>query len=435
MTPIILNCIALCIFSIGTYAIWWDRKNVFNHTLIGFCIVGYIVPCLLVDFDLIVSKEILDLYIKINLIGMLFFMAGLFLGYKWKAVPIVDVVIKFSKVESALFDENFKTRIVKLSTRIFIVSLIVMALCFIAMGYIPMFASDPYSAKQFKGVYQPSYQRVALFFRTAKQFVGLLLPFLAIDVYNNKTVKSILLIGIGIVMIFITMSRGEAISGLLIASSIIVSLKSNRKYFVLYILFLIVVFSLGSSLWTILSIFFPNSGFAVGFESLSPFEAIAAGAPDISDQLGLLTSFVNNHIDFTYGLTFLGGLIPFNFKWNPSVWSIAVLNQNDDISEIASGGLRASVSLWGYFSFGWLGVALVPFISAFFTGYILKKIKNIVAKLKANFNGMIVFCFLVFIYNNIALVYINFYNLSIYSLPAFIFYGYIFYSKKKLSDQ
>ncbi|MBE9585157.1 oligosaccharide repeat unit polymerase [Mucilaginibacter sp. JRF] len=431
MTPIIINCIALCAFSIGTYAIWFDRKNVFNHMLIGFCIVGYIIPCLLVDFDFIVSKEILNLYIKINTIGMVLYMAGLYCGYKWKTVPIVDVVIKFSKFEIATYDENFKNRIVKTSTKIFIASLITMALCFIAMGYIPMFASDPYSAKQFKGIYQPSYQRVALFYRTAKQFVGLLLPFLAIDVYVNKTVKSTLLVGIGIVMIFITMSRGEAISGLLVASSVIIALKGNRKIFLAYILFLVIVFSLGSSLWTILSIFFPNSGFAAGWEDLSPFEAIAAGAPDISDQLGLLTSFVNNHVGYTYGLTFFGGLVPFNFKWNPSVWSIAILNQNDDISEIASGGLRASVSLWGYFSFGWLGVVLVPFISAFFTGYIIKKIKNIVNKLKADFNGMIVFCFLVFIYNNIALVYINFFNLSIYSLPAFIFYAYIFYSKKK----
>lgn len=428
--PIILNCIALCIFSIGTYFVWWDRRNVMNHLLIGFCIIGYIIPSAILSYDLLYDKDIIDLFIKLNVIGVCFFIIGIFLGYKWKTVPIVDSVIRFSRIEDALYQEDFGEKVLAFASRVYVISLITMLICFIFMGYIPMFASDPYMAKQFKGVYQPSYVRVALFYRTAKEFVGLLLPFLVIDLYINRTVKSAVLTASGIIIIFVTMSRGEAITGLLLALSIIVSLKRGKLFFLGYIIFVVVVFSLGSGLWALLSFLFPNSGFVTGFEGLNGLEAIASGAPDISDQLTLLTSFVNNHIDYTYGMTFLGGLIPFNFKWNPSVWTLSIINQKDDISEIASGGLRVPLSLWGYFSYGWVGVAVIPFISAFFTGYVIKNIKIIAGKIKANFNGMIIFYILIFVYNNIALVFVNFVNISIYSLPAFLFYGYIFYSKR-----
>lgn len=431
--PIILNCIALCILSIGTYLIWWDKRNVPNHMLIGFCIVGYIIPTFILDFSFFADQNILDLFIKINIIGTFFFVAGLFLGYKWQQVPIVDSVMKFSRIEQSLDIDYFETKILKVSTRIFIISLTVMWLCFLFMGFIPMFASDPYAAKQFKGVYQQNYQHVALFYRTANQFVSLLLPFLVLDIYTNKSTKSIILVTIAVVTIFITMSRGAAVSGLLIATSIIVSLRSGRFTFIGYIVLVIVIFSLGSGLWTILALVFPNSAFGqIGDnQTVDMLQSIASGAPDLTDQLGLLSAFVNNHIDYTYGVTFFGGLIPFNFKWNPSVWSLTVLNQNNDISEISSGGLRVTIPLWGYFSFGWVGVGVIPFISAFFTGYITKRIKNITHKLKANFKGYIIFYFLLFAYYNIALVFTNFFNLSIYSLPAFVFYTYVFYRKKE----
>ena len=432
---VFLNCVALCIYTLGTYFVWWDRKNVTNQFLIGFCIIGYIIPTLILDFDLLADSSVVKLYAYINILGSVFFIAGLFFGFKWERVIIVDSVLKLSQVKIGIKDNELSYRMLNAAVKIYSISLVVMALCFVAMGFVPMFASDPYLAKQFKGMYQPSYQHVALFYRTAKQFIELLMPFIIIDFYVNKKIKSFILILIGIILVFITMSRSETVTGLLTTISIIISMRRGKTFFAFYIIFLVVFFSFGSSFWSVLAYFFPNSGFANIVSTDTVAETIAAGAPDIPDQLQLLGAFVNNHASFTYGLTFIGGLIPFNFKWNPAVWTLMVSNQTDDISGLSSGGLRLPVSLWGYFSFGWIGVCVIPFISAFFTGYIVKKIRRIIELLKPDFKGLTIFYFLVFMYLNLTTIFTEFYKISIYSFPAFIFFGLVMYKPYKVEGQ
>ncbi|MFC4142198.1 O-antigen polymerase [Pedobacter mendelii] len=303
------------------------------------------------------------------------------------------------------------------------------------MGFLPMFAADPYSAKQFKGIYNIRYHDVAFFYRTSKQLIQLLMPFLIISFFDKKSKNILLLIVIGVILIAVSLSRSEAVTGLILIFSIIIALKKSKKVFIYYLLSLIFVYSLGSSFWIIASVYFPKAGYVHEIDNLSIGYAIASGAPDIPDQLSFLEAFNSNHIDFTYGLTFVGGLIPFNFKWNPSVWTLLVVNDTDDISEIASGGLRLPVSLWGYVSFGWLGVIVVPFFSAFLIGYITKKIKSIVNKLPADANGYLIFYWLVFLYLNIGIVFTSFYTLSIYFLPGFVFYAMVNYFIKKTNPK
>src|ERR1700730_1020579 len=140
---IFLNCVSLCLFSLGTYFIWWDKKNIFNHFSIGFCVIGFIIPSIIIDFDSFADTEIIKLYAYINIIGALFYTAGLILGYKWRRIAIVDTVMRFSAVEQGLQSDSFEAKILYVSKRIFIVSLILMTLCFLYMGYLPIFAADP----------------------------------------------------------------------------------------------------------------------------------------------------------------------------------------------------------------------------------------------------------------------------------------------------
>lgn len=427
----IIICITLCTFALGTYIIWFDKKNVFNHILIGLCFVAYIIPVCIFDFNDFVKPEIVKLYVYINLLGAIFFILGLVLGYKWEKITMVNTVMRFSLVEQAIHSDSFEKNVLFSSRRIFIVCLIIMTSCFMYMGYLPMFAADPYSAKQFKGIYQPRYQHVALFYRTSKQFIQLLLPFFLIEYYDKRKLSTLFLIICGLLLVVVSLSRSETVTGLILITSIIVSMKNSKKAFTLYIIIIIVFFSIGSSFWVIASYYFPNSGFISFTEGQTAADAIASGAPDILDQLGFLEAFVKNHVNYTYGLTFVGGLIPFNFKWNPSVWTLMVSNNTNDISEISSGGLRLSTAMWGYVCFGWFGVVTVPFFSSLFIGYIIKKIKNIVNKLKAGYKGYFIFYYLVFLYLYIGCIFTDFYRLTIYILPGFIFYGLVLYTNKK----
>jgi hypothetical protein len=426
-------CITLCIFSIGTYFIWFDKKNVFNHMFIGLCFVAYIIPTCIFNFDDFAQPDVIKLYANINLVGVVFFVSGLIIGFKWRRLAVVNAVMRFSLPEEAIYSDSFERNVLYASKRIFIVCLIIMTLCFMYMGYLPMFAADPYSAKQFKGIYQPRYQHVALFYRTSKQFIQLLLPFFLIDFYDKRKLATLIMIIYGMLLVFVSLSRSETVTGFLLIASIIISMKKGRKSFTLYLIFIVVFFSIGSSFWVIASYYFPNSGFISFTEGQTAADAIASGAPDILDQLGFLEAFVRNHVDYTYGLTFIGGLVPFNFKWNTSVWPLMVVNNTNDISEITSGGLRLPISIWGYVCFGWIGVAAVPFLSAFFTGYMIKKIKNIVNKLKPGFKGYFIFYYLVFIFIYVGGIFTDFYRLTIYALPGLIFYGFILYINRNRS--
>ena len=435
MLPSVINGLVLSILQLATYLIWFDRKNIFNHYFIGFSIIGFIIPSFVFELENFADREIINLYFNINLFGTIFYLIGIFLGSKIKQIIIIDSVMKFSLPLEAFKKSGFKSTFQKLIKFIFLASLAIMILCFLYMGFVPLLAENPYMAKQFKGIYQVKYRHVAFFYRTAKQYVELLMPFLIFSLYTRKRLFDLLLIITTLILIFMTMNRGSMFTGILLSLSIIITLKGNKKVFATYISALIVIFAIGSSLWAILAFLFPNSPFSSWTDGQTIAESIAYGAPDIPDQITLLDAFVNQHNQYTYGLTFIGGLIPFNFPYNPSAWSLRILNDTNDISEIASGGLRIPVTMWGYFSFGWFGVGIIPFISGFLTGYIIKKIKKIINTLSANLDGYSTFYFVVIIYLNIGVIFTEFYKLSIYYFPAFIFYILVILIYKRISGK
>ncbi|MGC8750558.1 O-antigen polymerase [Hydrotalea sp.] len=428
---IFINLLVLIIFQIGTYFIWFDKKNVFNHYYIGFCIAAYVIPSFLIDFYDLADDNIIDLYYKINFVGVLFYIFGILSGYKWKKIAIVDNVMKFRLYNDLVNSNFFYKTIVNTSKQIYLISLIILIICFMYMGFLPIFAEDPYAAKQFKGIYHVRYQHIAFFYRTSKEFIQLLIPILVIDFFNKRKISTFFLIIFGILLVFASLSRGDTVMGLLLSLSIIVTMRRNNSFFVVYIILYVIMFLFGSSFWVIATIFFPNTGFNSLSDNPTILSAIASGAPDIYDHITFLNSFIREHSPFTYGLTFIGGLIPYNFKYNPSSWTLYILNNTNDISDIASGGLRLPVSIWGYVSFGWFGVVLVPFFSAFFTGYIIRKIKYLIYKLKPDANGLIAFYYYVFLYLNIGSIFFQFYRISIYMFPSLFFYFLIIYFIKK----
>jgi hypothetical protein len=303
------------------------------------------------------------------------------------------------------------------------------------MGFIPMFAPDPFLAKFFKGPYQAPYQRVAFLYRTSRQLIELLMPLKVLEIFLKRDLKNITLVLIATVLIAVSLNRGPIASGALVAIAIAVGLKKKNMPFWSFLFFVFVTYGLGSAMYYLILQFFPTDN---GIGNLGTgnniFEAMAYGAPDIPDQLNFLSAYVKAGSKLTYGLTFIGGLIPFNFPWNPAIYTLTVLNDSSDVSEVASGGLRLPVSIWGYVSFGWFGVVAIPFLSAFFTGYITKKIKIVSRDIVANQNGYVTFFMIYFMFSNIALIFTSFEYTTIYLLPAFvIYYVLIKYSKTNLA--
>jgi len=423
--------VTLSIFLIGTYLIWFSKRNIFNHLSIGLCVVAYIVPAFVIDFGDYVNEDIVNLYVSISLVGCLFYVAGLFLGNKWKSLLLVNTVMQFNYFDSIVSNEAGLKKIIRISSIIYIMSLIGIIISFMIMGFVPLFASDPYTAKFFKGQYQAPYQRIAFLYRTSRQLLEMLMPLKVVELFAKFDLKNAILVLTGVILIIVSLNRGPILDGILIAISIVVALKKKNTPFIIFLLIIISSFIIGSSIYYIIGTIYPDSFFGDLAKQNNIFEAIAYGAPDITDQLTFLKAFSDSGNHYTYGLTFIGGLIPFNFPWNPSVYTLTVLNGTNDISDIVSGGLRLPVSLWGYVSFGWIGVMLIPFTSGFLTGYIIKKVKRIVSNLSETPNSNIIFFFIQFAVVYVGSVFTNFYLLSIYALPGFLIYFVLMYYSKK----
>ncbi|MFW0714230.1 O-antigen polymerase [Pedobacter sp. N23S346] len=434
MTEKILVGLSLSTYLIGTYLIWFNKKNIFNHMSIGLCVVAYVIPIFVLNFENYSNAEIWALYAKINIIGCISFIGGLILGYKWKNLTVVDNVIKFQFLKTLYFDDERINKIIRISNRIFLIGIIGVIISYMAMGFIPLFSENPYMAKFFKGQYQAPYQRVAFIYRTARQLIEFLMPLKILEIFLNKKLKDIILVLVAIILIVLSLNRGAVALGVLTAISIIVALKKSNLPFWTFLVLVFITFSVGSGIVYIIGYFFPNLS---GLEGIATgdnfFEAIALGAPDIPDQLGFLSAFLNSGAHYTYGLTFIGGLIPFNFEWNPGIYTLRILNETKDVSEISSGGLRLSPALWGYVSFGWFGVVFLPFFTAFFSGYIIRKMKIILNNLAANRNGYVVFFMVYFMFSSTAQLFTTFYSISIYWLPSFfIFYLLLRVKRKKI---
>ena len=429
----ILVSVSLSIYFIGTYFIWFSKKNIFNHISIGLCLVAYVVPVFVIDFSEYSNSQVWTLYSQINIIGCVTLIIGLFLGYRWRKVVLVDAVIKVSSLKTLYFDNGRVEKILRISNRIFIIGVVGIILSYLIMGFVPLLAADPYMAKFFKGQYQAPYRRVAFIYRTSRQLIEFLMPLKILEIFLKRKLKDIILVLLAIVLIVLSLNRGAIALGVLTAISIVVALKKNNLPFWTFFVLVFLTYTVGSGILYIVAYFFPDaSGLAGVRTGDSFFEAIALGAPDIPDQLGFLSAFVRSGSHSTYGMTFIGGLVPFNFEWNPGIYTLRILNETSDVSEVSSGGLRLTVAMWGYVSFGWFGVVFMPFITAFFTGYIVKQMKIILNNLSANRNGYVVFFMVFFMFSSVAQIFTSFYVTSIYWLPSFFIFYLLLRGRKKL---
>lgn len=396
--------------AIGTYVIWPSRLNVIAHMQLGFVSAAYIIPLLIIGITSFYPDDIVNFYALILFFGSSMYLLGLMLGNKFPLLRLIRFKYSFQTVQ----DNSFNNYILKRTKYIFIFAILGLLISYVVMGFVPAFAQDPIAAKFFRGEYQAPYRRVAVLYRVSHfLIVSLIIVVLAIW-YQTKQKKYLVMAMIAVFLVFISLTRQPALEGFLLFVGIVLCRKKSGV--TPYVFAIVLIYFLGSSSYYIIGkIFNIPSMLSVYANNTSIWWVIASGSPDIQDQLKFLRAFLLNP-QYTYGKTFIGGLVPGNFKWNPHVWSLTVLNGGSDVSNVNSGGLRLPLPIYGYTSFGWLGVFIVPFIS----GMILGNIVRVMQKY-SNSKNVIKLSVLFLFYNVIALPLSEFYKSSMYSIPtAFI---------------
>jgi hypothetical protein len=395
---------ALVLQMVAPYFVWRNRWNVPAHISLGFCVTAYIVPGLLTDVWSQVAPRIVDAYTLINVLGAIAIVTGTLLGSRIR--PSSALINRFLPLFFGHIDRRLRQRV----EWMVIVGVTGMIAAYAIMGFVPMFAENPLTAKQFKGEYYEPYYRVAYLFRFSFSVLVACLPVIFTSWWFFSARRSLFLGLLAAFLIAISLARASTALGIIIFLGILAA--SRPRWFKSYLFFVVIVFPLGSAGYLLL-------GTALGIESLtsfysldSVFDIIASGAPDVSDQLVFLSEFYELNT-YTYGRTFVGGLVPGNYMWNPSVWTLTFNNLGADISETVSGGLRLSVAMWGYASFGWIGAIVVPLLSGLISGFLVSLLKRLPLE-----KSLIGAALVLALYLTLGKQLVEFYMLSIHSLPS-----------------
>lgn len=396
---------ALCLQVLAPYLVWPSRWNIPTHLTTGFCITGYIIPGLFTDVWYGYSDTTVGYYTGINCLGA----ATLCLG---TVIPLFVVNHNYNNPFLKYKNLPVSTEIVtKRVFPIFFAAVIGIYISYVVMGFVPLFADDPFSARQFRGVYREPYYRVAILFRLSFFVISTTMPIMLLAAWENRSKYMFITAFLGAMALFLSLSRSSMATGILFFVGILAASQRSRTPIRWYIVTVIGLFPLASILFYGLGILLKVDAM-VDMYNGSIFDNIAAGSPDISDQLGWLNGFLRGDY-FSYGRTIFGGLVPGNYEWNPAVWTLSYDDIGLDISDMGTGGLRLTPAEWGYANFGWFGVVVLPLISGILNGLMLLHLK----KAEGVLNRM-QFAAALLVYATLGQQIANFYTLSMYSIPA-----------------
>jgi len=398
--------LALSAQLLAPYLVWPNRWNIPTHIAAGFCVTAYVIPGLFTDVWEQVPTSTDTIFLQINLIGALALCIGVVVGGGLARRYNFD-----GKWVAARFSSN-STLLIRRVVIVVTPCVIGMCVAYWIMGFIPMFAEDPFSAKQFKGMYRDMYYRAAYLFRFCFSIIQFSIPLLLIIGLYKRSIYLITLAAAAFIVIFISLARGATATGVLFFLGVLAA--NKRAGLRWYIPLVLLIFPFGSVFYYVLGQVMEVEALRSGYVSESFSEFISAGAPDILDQLTWLHGFVQGDY-FSWGRTIYGGLIPGNYPWNPSVWSLTYNDVGADISESVSGGLRLTTAEWGYANFGWLGVVVIPLLSGLMNGVMLQRLKTLLPRLTV----LQATCALL-VYGTLGNQIVQFYFLSIHNIPAIV---------------
>lgn len=381
-----------------------------QHLGVGGSFVAIVVPAFILQVQDQYPQEIVDLYVQILLVGVLALLPGLILGFMMGKGRTTN--FSFDIMASP----DYELRVISLTKTLLTIGIAGLVISYAVMGFIPLFAADPISAKLFRGPYQAPYLRVAVLYRASFFILSTIIPIAFIIWYKTKKPFFLFSVIAVVVLMAMSLARSGAFSGIILALAIIMSFKSRFTFAVL-MLMLIGIF-IGSAF------FYYIIGVRTFDANVNIWRVLNAGTPDIEDQLNFMIRFQESPV-WTYGRTIYGGLIPGHYQWNPSVYTLNIVAPGIDINEVGSGGLRLPLPMWGYVSFKWIGVVLFSFVTGLMGGFFLQLLKNWIQK----FDSIILRATAVVIFVTVFGNLVNFATFNMYFIPPIVvmlFYMYRF---------
>lgn len=299
------------------------------------------------------------------LAGSIFYSAAFAAGFVSR-MPLKEKCLGFASgwtgsSGSALYRDRLELVILGLG----LTSILLFLVSFSIMGFIPLFTDDPMSAKFMAGKFQEPYRPAAPFYRLALLLVPTVIPFLGIFLIDRRfRLKPlyIILSAALLVLTFFTMRRGILAWPLVSLALVYFIYYKNSRLLPYFLVLYLLIFGFGSAANDII------------MHGRFDLRATVAGVPDIADLAWFFDRFEKNDYPLALGRTIFGGLIPYQYDWNPAVVTKLVIGAS---RTAPTGGFRLPIQVWGYINFGAAGVLIWSVISGFLGGFSLSLTKSV----------------------------------------------------------
>lgn len=366
--------VALLALSCGPVLFWRRRDNIFGYQLVGVFVATLAIPLFLTDTVELNDPGFVRLYATVMSAGAAAYLAGLALGNHLGTRSPRKIPLTFDRPLGAGPVLSFVERRARLLAFVGVGALV---LAYLLLGYVPLLAADRQSAKYGIGLYRAAFARGALVYLFALALASAVLPVMLALYRTRRRSFDLVLAGLLGLGLLVSLSRELAFAGPLV---FLTAVAIERRIRPVLVVGGIAFVYLGGAIFN--SIVFPTAG-AGG----TIVDQIALSAPDVNDGIGFLEGFVRDGSQQTSGRTILAGLSPQASEWDPSDYALRLRTGIEEVSLLASGGVRLPAPVWGYASFGLAGAMGFSALSGVFVGWATGKWRRLLAPVSSGPNA------------------------------------------------
>ncbi|MGO4127694.1 hypothetical protein AB4Z01_25095 [Inquilinus sp. YAF38] len=232
---------------------------------------------------------------------------------------------------------------------------------YLLTGIVPAFAENPLLAKYFGGEYSARAAPYMPLFRGGMVLyqvgvlVGILLLPSRVNVGRLMLFLLLALLGCAAVLALLSLRRGVAAQPILEGLLILLVIRGRLGWVIVGVAAYVLVFTFGSAVNQILF-------YMLGLRTEVGLDAIIKGLSDIYDLWWFMDAYDKAGPEPTMGMTVFGGLVPYDFRWNPANYTKWIIGAD---LNTGSGGFRLPMSVWGYDAFRYPGLVLWSAIDGF----------------------------------------------------------------------
>jgi hypothetical protein len=232
---------------------------------------------------------------------------------------------------------------------------------YLLSGIIPAFAENPLVAKYFGGEYTARAAPYMPLFRGGMVLyqvgvlVGILLLPSRVNVGRFMMFLLLALLGCAAVLALLSLRRGVAAQPILEGLLILLVIRGRLGWVIVGVGAYLLVFTFGSAVNQILF-------YMLGLRTEVGLDAIIKGLSDIYDLWWFMDAYDKAGPEPTMGMTVFGGLVPYDFRWNPANYTKWIIGAD---LNTGSGGFRLPMSVWGYDAFRYPGLVLWSAVDGF----------------------------------------------------------------------